>query len=105
MPVIAWIGIVVSFLVALGVVFFVIRTIITLALAKREMERPHSGAGVVEIKGPARPRRRQATGASAAGTPSEEDLAMKEALAKLESRARSRKGVEAKQRPKPPKEP
>lgn len=99
MPAIAWIGIVVSFLVALVVVYFIVRSLITLVVAKREVERPRWGVGVVEVKGPKRSRRAASPKAGARQGRSEEDSAMREALEKLERRARAPRDDETRRRP------
>lgn len=105
MPVVAWIGIFLTLLVVGLIAFFVVRSLVTLVVARRELERPSAAAGVVEIEGPKRPRRSTSGRGRAREGPADEDRAMKEALERLESRVRGPQGVEAKRRPGEKKRP
>jgi hypothetical protein len=102
MPLFAWVGILVSLLVAVPVLYFAIRSLITLFAARKDLERPHPGAGVVEI-GDSKPKKRVPSPkvgpkVGAGRGRSDEDRAMQEALEKLERRSRSSEGSESRRR-------
>ncbi|MER3395278.1 MAG: hypothetical protein C4318_02105 [Acidimicrobiia bacterium] len=87
MPVLAWIGIIVSLLVVVPVLYFLGRAVVTIVVARRELERPNPAAGVVEIAGPKKAKRPSEGGRSRKAS---EQQAMEEALKKLATKSRRR---------------